>query len=242
MNTFKNDVKGNFTIVPNGLINNTELSAKAKGLYLYLASKPNTWKFYMDEIKTNFTDGISAIKSGIKELEEFGYLTRKRVYDHESKRIVGWEWHLHKEPTNRTENLPTCNDTQKERGRYNNTDSSKTDISNTNPTPHRGDGEFLEVIEHWNECHNTDIRATNSKKKQYLTRLKTFSIDEIKTAIRNRSQSDWIRGEGASHASNWDSLFRNDDQIDKYLNMKPKKEPEKAKPNYGYNMPREYWT
>ena len=99
-----------------------------------------------------------------------------------------------------------------------------------------------EVISIWNSLHGTSIRPTANKLRQLRSRMKTFTLEEIEEAVRNRSRSEWIRGEGASHASNWDSLFRNDDQIDKYLNMKTKKEPEKARPNYGYNMPREYWT
>lgn len=106
-------------------------------------------------------------------------------------------------------------------------DQTGSPIPNRNPDskpnskPHlNGTDEFDEIIKYWNKCHNTDIRPTDNKKKQYLSRLKTFTVEEIKRAIRNRSESDYIRGDGINHASNWPSLFRNDDQIDKYLNMR----------------------
>jgi len=95
-----------------------------------------------------------------------------------------------------------------------------TDNETSNKPHIKGADKFDEIIKYWNKCHNTDIRPTDNKKKQYLSRLKTFTVEEIKQAIRNRSESDYIRGDGINHASNWPSLFRNDDQIDKYLNMR----------------------
>lgn len=113
---------------------------------------------------------------------------------------------------------------------------SYTDNETNNKTHTKGDDEFHEVIKYWNETHGTAIRPTKSKQAQFKQRLKTFSIDEIKTAILNRSESDYIRGDGANHVANWSSLFRNDDQIDKYLNMRRSSEKapeiEKELPKY----------
>lgn len=63
-----NRQNGNFTIVLNDIVNNKGLSAKAKGIYLYLQSKADGWQFYESEIINNFSDGRDSIRAGVKEL------------------------------------------------------------------------------------------------------------------------------------------------------------------------------
>lgn len=70
-----------FTQVANEVLNDKRLSAKAKGLYAYLFSKPEGWNFATKRIHADFNDGEKSIISGIKELEDLGYLTRKKVSD-----------------------------------------------------------------------------------------------------------------------------------------------------------------
>lgn len=94
MNTFKNTIKSDFTIIPNEIINNPNISWKAKGIFSYLASKPDNWNFYREEIKKHATDGLRALKSGIKELEDAGYLVKNPKYDSKSGKLKGWEWVL----------------------------------------------------------------------------------------------------------------------------------------------------
>lgn len=68
----------NFTILSNHGLKNKELSYKAKGLLAYMLSLPDDWQFYVTELTNHATDGQSGIRSGLKELEEQGYLTRKQ--------------------------------------------------------------------------------------------------------------------------------------------------------------------
>jgi len=129
MNTFKNELKSNFTALPNSVSTDNSISWKAKGIFLYLASKPQGWNFYMAEIENNAMDGRTALQSGVKELEEAEYLLRKRLYDDNGK-IKGWEWILTiPDKTLQTENPPTRKPTRKETALYSKKDSSKKDSS-----------------------------------------------------------------------------------------------------------------
>lgn len=74
---FKKD-KIPFTQVANDILCDKNLSAKAKGLYAYLYSKPEGWDFAIDRIKQDFKDSRFAINSGLQELEKEGYLIRER--------------------------------------------------------------------------------------------------------------------------------------------------------------------
>ena len=70
-----------FTTVDNAVLNNVNLSWKAKGLFVYLWSQADEWDFYETEVVKHSTDGLSSLKSGLKELEEQGYLKRERQRD-----------------------------------------------------------------------------------------------------------------------------------------------------------------
>lgn len=71
--------QNNFTILDNTPLHDTELSLKAKGLFAYLWSQSDEWNFYETEVVKHSKDGISSLRSGIHELEERGYLQRKRT-------------------------------------------------------------------------------------------------------------------------------------------------------------------
>lgn len=71
-----NRQNGNFTVILNTVVNDQNLSAKAKGIYIYLQSKKDGWQFYESEIIKHFKDGIRSIRGGIKELIDNGYLLK----------------------------------------------------------------------------------------------------------------------------------------------------------------------
>ena len=65
-----------FGAAPNELLNNPDISFKAKGLYAYLNSKPDNWDFSVESIAAQVKEGIDSVRGGIHELEKFGYLKR----------------------------------------------------------------------------------------------------------------------------------------------------------------------
>lgn len=75
----KRQRKSNFTVIDNTVLQDTELTFKAKGLFAYLWSQSDKWNFYETEVVKHSKDGISSLRSGIHELEERGYLQRKRI-------------------------------------------------------------------------------------------------------------------------------------------------------------------
>lgn len=75
----KRQRKSNFTVIDNTVLQDTELTFKAKGLFAYLWSQSDEWNFYETEVVKHSKDGISSLRSGIRELEERGYLQRKRI-------------------------------------------------------------------------------------------------------------------------------------------------------------------
>lgn len=78
MATFRTQKTNNFTVVRNEFINDPMLSAKAKGILLYLLSKPDDWETRLEDIEAHMADGIDSIKSGVRELKGRGYMVRNR--------------------------------------------------------------------------------------------------------------------------------------------------------------------
>ena len=73
-----NKISVPFTQVANSVLNDPNLSWKAKGIYAYLYSKPDGWDFSSTRMTHDSTDGRRGTLSGIAELEELGYITRTK--------------------------------------------------------------------------------------------------------------------------------------------------------------------
>lgn len=67
--------KNPYFIMNNTGINDKNLSFKAKGLLAYLISKPDNWYVNYRDLTANSLNGIKSIRSAIKELIHFGYIT-----------------------------------------------------------------------------------------------------------------------------------------------------------------------
>jgi len=83
--------QGNFTIVSNAIVLDPKLSAKAKGLYLYISSRPDGWNFRIAEICSNMSDGADSVRSGLRELEVNEYLKRHRTHTEQGTFLYDYE-------------------------------------------------------------------------------------------------------------------------------------------------------
>ena len=93
----KSSSKG-FTRVPNHIINNPNLSLKAKGLISSLLSLPPGYQYLSVEgLAKKHDTGTSAIRSGLQELRDAGYLKVDKKYD-ASRQFAGYEWRLSDHP------------------------------------------------------------------------------------------------------------------------------------------------
>lgn len=67
-----------FASVPETIINDPNLSARAKGVATYIYFRPNDWSFYMSEILEHFRDGKDSIRGALNELVKAGYLRKSQ--------------------------------------------------------------------------------------------------------------------------------------------------------------------
>jgi hypothetical protein len=59
-------------------LNDKRLSFAAKGMLCYLLSKPDNWKVNVNELVASGSNGETSVRSIIKELIAFGYLTYQK--------------------------------------------------------------------------------------------------------------------------------------------------------------------
>lgn len=93
-----NAVFTNFTMIPNELINHAALSYKAKGVLVYLLSKPKDWVVRTSDIISHGKEGEESIRSAMKELQEFGYAEKETIRNTRGE-ISEHIWYIYNKPT-----------------------------------------------------------------------------------------------------------------------------------------------
>lgn len=86
-----------FIQVDKGIMYDTRISWKAKGLMIYLLGQKEGWQFYSKEIVGHSTDGRDSTENGLKELEKNGYLIRVQHKDN-AGRFLELEWNVYEIP------------------------------------------------------------------------------------------------------------------------------------------------
>lgn len=94
MRTEKNK---NYTVMGNYHLRDKELSLKAKGLLSIMLSLPDGWNFSISGLSTLSSDGESAVRATLKELESNGYLKRNKVRC--NGKITDWEYVVYEQKT-----------------------------------------------------------------------------------------------------------------------------------------------
>lgn len=97
MAVFRVEKTKDFTIMCNYHLRNRKLSLKAKGLLSLMLSLPEDWDYTTKGLAHICKDGIDAISTALKELEQQGYLTRERVRL-PNGRLGDIEYTIHEQP------------------------------------------------------------------------------------------------------------------------------------------------
>lgn len=71
----------NYTVMSNHHLRDKSLTLKAKGLLSLVLSLPDSWNYSIEGLAEINKEGVSAVRSALKELETAGYVSRKRVRD-----------------------------------------------------------------------------------------------------------------------------------------------------------------
>ena len=128
----------NYTVVDNRFLKNTDLSLRSKGLFTQLLSLPDTWVYSISGLASLSRDGEDSVRSGIRELEQAGYITRRPRRDKEGK-FCGYEYLIREVPVSAapspgqpSSGAPATVCPSSEERAVSNKDLSNTEISSNN--------------------------------------------------------------------------------------------------------------
>lgn len=113
MPVFRINKNTNYTVMSNYHLKDKNLSLKAKGLLSLMLSLPDNWDYSITGLVHICKEDVRAIRSGLKELENFSYLKRNRIKKADGK--FDYEYLIYEKPYIHfvhTVNVHTQNDTQ----------------------------------------------------------------------------------------------------------------------------------
>lgn len=76
---FRVQKNSNYTVMSNYHLNDERLSYKAMGILSRILSLPPDWNYSLAGLATKVRDSIDSVRTGIKELENCGYINRRRT-------------------------------------------------------------------------------------------------------------------------------------------------------------------
>lgn len=180
------------------------------------------------------------IRRTIRSLEEAGIIEtgnfNEKAYDNTKwyticyERLYGQNDH---QPSGHADHHPSGHADHTNTIDYNNIDHNNN-ISSKNASLARGDEieEFHRYYcEVWKDVFPRGPKLTQGRRKKIQARLRTYTLDELKKACDNLHASKWHRGENPNGQAygTIDFLIRNDEQIDKWLQIKTTDPPYTAK-------------
>lgn len=86
-----------FLLIRNDVVRDRRLSYRARGLLSAMLSYPDDWQFNREWLaEQSAVEGVTAVRTALKELERYGYLRRRRVNLGRGK--FGWDHVLYDTP------------------------------------------------------------------------------------------------------------------------------------------------
>lgn len=88
--------KSNYTVLSNEPLREKKMSLKAKGMLCVMLSLPDDWNYSISGLESICSEGSKAIRTTLKELEDFGYLYREKVHGEDGK--ISYTYHIYEIP------------------------------------------------------------------------------------------------------------------------------------------------
>ena len=183
MAIFRVEKTSNYTVMSNYHFKEKDMSLKAKGLLSLMLSLPNDWDYSIKGLVDYSIDSKDSVMSGLKELEEFGYLKRTMVKNDKGQ-FEGYDYNVFEKPQREnpyaenpnTENPNSENPTQL------NTNILNTKELNTNNKKENTKEKNDELISHFNKI----MEHYPKKSKEGKTKALQFFLQ-------------WINGRQINH-------------------------------------------
>lgn len=201
-----------FTQISNQLLNDKNISLKAKGIYAFMYSKHYDFTFTINSMSKLLAEGQRSISRALNELKENGWVSYTKHSDGSG------EYHLHIQPidvepktTEKTENAQNEKEPNVQKRRLaKRTPLNKKELSNKKEIDFKGLLAFL------NKTTGREFRTINKTVQgKYKARLKDgYKKEDIVNAIINASNVQSHRENGCQYLT--PEFFSRSSTLDKY--------------------------
>lgn len=90
-----NDKNNPYVIINKIPLNNSKLSWKARGILVWMLSRPDDWEFNFKDLENRSEkDGADSIRSGVKELRDAGHI-KINPQKNDAGKITKWIWTIY---------------------------------------------------------------------------------------------------------------------------------------------------
>lgn len=182
-----------FTTVANDTVRDPSISFKAKGILFLLLSCSDNWSFTEAWIATHSTDGLTAIKSALHELEDAHYLKRYRIRNEDGTLGEG-VYEVYERPYDSTK--PICNSPMSENRTLDNeplrNNTISIDIDMKEKQLKNTHNAIEEIVAYLNAKTGKSYKASSKHSASLIkARLSEgFSVEDFKRVIDNKV-ADW---------------------------------------------------
>lgn len=221
-----------FTQVSNELLNDKEISLKAKGIYSFMFSKPDNWNFTIKSMAKQLMEGTRSISAALNELKDKGWVSYIKNNDGTGKYILHLIPNLQnevlEEPNLQNPNLHNSNMAKRipinNKDIINNKDLSNGELSlnffknedKINSGAKKTDIDFDKLLKYLNEKTGKRMRVVStSVKNSFKARLKDgYTKNDIVNAIDNAVKSEYHKENNFQYLTI--EFFSRSATIDKY--------------------------
>ena len=190
MSVLRKEKKGNFTVIDNAIFKDKDLSMKSIGLLCLMLALPDNWNYSIAGLVSIVSDGESAVRSSLKELEEAGYFRREQV--REDGKIVKTEYVIseYKNFENPLVENPVVDNPVVENPPQVNTNTSNTKVSNKKDI-YIGLPENLKETLYEFEVMRKSIKKpmTDVARKRLIRELQKLAGEDVQKMIKILDQS-----------------------------------------------------
>ena len=216
----------NYTVMSNVHLKDKRMTLKAKGLLSVVLSLPPDWDYSFAGLVAICKESETAMKSAIKELKEFGYLTITKERD--EKGHFDYVYVFNENPQTDlpvvenpvVENPPTDNP-MVENVRQLNTKELNTKELNTKidivPEQEQEPIPYAEIITYFNEVAGTHYLLRGKEIKKFIKARWNdgFRLEDFKTVL-DKKTAQWKNDAKMSKYLRFETLFSN--KFESYLN------------------------
>lgn len=162
----QHDLKKNYTVFSNNLLQSKDLSTSALGLLIKLLSLPCDWKINMYQLQKMIPEGRKWLQARMKELIDSGYVKRE-IITNQNRTIVDTITYVNSSPIYKNTNASTSNmsrQTQKVPG------GKRVRIQSTiyTNTPNPLKGTYSSSLDKSNEKQEPTEKDSNPKRLIFL--------------------------------------------------------------------------